>query len=384
MRPAAGSAATHAETFQTLDSGRLIIPDHLPELKAYLRPAAFTREVTDARLAGGAVRFAAVEVILAGGGARRSAHRVLNEELAAVAVRLPPDQQARLDRLWRGLSSAPACLPGGGPALDEPVVMGILNVTPDSFSDGGRWRAVDNAMAAAHAMSEAGAAIIDVGGESTRPGAPPVGEAEELSRVLPVLDALAGSRLRISIDTRRAAVMRAALERGARIVNDVSALTFDPAAADVLASSDCAVVLVHHKGTPATMARAAPYDDPELRVFDWLEARIAAAEASGIARERIIVDPGVGFGEGLAHDLALLNGIGMLHGLGRPVLVGASRKRFLGRLGGDDAPADHRLGGSIAAALAAVGQGAQIVRVHDVEETVQSLRLWQALGARTI
>jgi dihydropteroate synthase len=279
---------------------------------------------------------------------------------------------------------------GGRLSFDEPHVMGILNVTPDSFSDRGRFVTVDAAVAAAREMAASGAGIIDIGGESTRPGSSPVDTREQLARVLPVLDRLAGEawpakRPLLSIDTRNAEVMEAALDRGVSIVHDVSALLHDSRAAQVVAARDCAVVLMHHKGTPETMTRAAPYDEPARRVLEWLEARIEAAEAAGIARERIIVDPGIGFGEGAAHDLALLGGIRLLHRLGRPVLVGASRKRFIGRLardicGGVDAPTDRRLGGSISAALAALAGGAHIIRVHDIFETAQAVAVWRAIG----
>jgi len=263
-----------------------------------------------------------------------------------------------------------------------PLVMGIVNATPDSFSDGGDH--LDPAAAIAHAetMIKAGAGIIDIGGESTRPGAQPVPVEEEIRRVVPVI---AGIRVMaeavsatISIDTRNARTMRAALEAGATMINDVSALTHDPDSLAVAARATGPVVLMHMQGEPRTMQAAPSYDDVVLDVYDALETRIAAAEAAGIDRARIVADPGIGFGKTVAHNLALLSQLSLFHGLGVPLLVGVSRKGFLARLSAGE-PASQRLGGSLAAALAAIGQGAQIVRVHDVPETLQALRVISAI-----
>ncbi len=229
-------------------------------------------------------------------------------------------------------------------------------------------------------MVGAGASLVDVGGESTRPGAADVAVTEELARVMPVLAGLAGDRLPLSIDTRKAAVMAAALDAGAVLVNDVSALTFDPAALALVAARGCPVVLMHAQGTPATMQVAPHYADVVADVFVWLEARIAACVAAGIARDRIVADPGIGFGKTTAHNRALLRHLGAFHGLGVPLLLGASRKALIARLAGDEAPADRRLGGSLALALHGVAHGVQIVRVHDVAATVQAVRLWQAVA----
>lgn len=253
--------------------------------------------------------------------------------------------------------------------------MGIVNVTPDSFSDGGRGDPVGRAQA----MAAAGADLIDIGGESTRPRAPHVGEAEELARVGPVLDALGDAGLRLSIDTRNAAVMARALDAGAVLVNDVSALTFDPAALALVAARGCPVVLMHAQGTPQTMQDDPRYDDVLRDVFDWLEARIDACVAAGIARAAIVVDPGIGFGKRLDHNLALLRGIGLFHGLGVPLLLGVSRKALIGQLS-DAAAVGDRLPGSLALALHGLAHGVQIVRVHDVAATVQAMRLWRAVG----
>nr|WP_295660243.1 dihydropteroate synthase [Polymorphobacter sp.] len=293
--------------------------------------------------------------------------------MATGVADLPEDVRARVATLRDALLAPRATIAGLG--FDRAHVMGIVNVTPDSFSDGG-----DNGdrVAAARAMAAAGASIVDLGGESTRPRAATVDAGEELARVGPVLAGLRGSGIMVSIDTRKAAIMAAALDAGAAIVNDVSALTFDPDALALVAARGCPVVLMHAQGTPATMQDAPTYADPLRDVFDWLEARIATCAAAGIGRERIIADPGIGFGKTLAHNLALIRGIAMFHGLGVPILLGASRKAVVGKLSGD-VPVGERLGGSIALALHGVAHGVQIVRVHDVAPTVQAIRLWQAV-----
>ncbi len=266
-----------------------------------------------------------------------------------------------------------------GLTLDRPRVMGILNVTPDSFSDGGRHAGIEAALAHGKAMVAAGADIIDIGGESTRPGARAVPPGEEISRIEPVVRALAACcPVPISIDTRKAAVARAALAAGAGMVNDVSALGFDRQLPGVVARSGVPVCLMHARGRPETMQEDPRYEDVLLDVHDALAARIAAAEAAGIERARLIVDPGIGFGKTLEHNLALLRGIALFHTLGCPILLGASRKRFIGSLSGEPLPA-RRLPGSLAVALAAIAKGVQIVRVHDVAETRAAVTLWQAV-----
>jgi dihydropteroate synthase len=259
----------------------------------------------------------------------------------------------------------------------RPRIMGVCNVTPDSFSDGGDHADPESALTFARALVAAGADIVDVGGESTRPGARPVDVAEEADRVLPVIEALAGEGVTVSIDTRRAAVMRAALGAGAAIVNDVSALAGDPDSLGVVAASDAAVILMHMRGTPETMQVAPAYDDAVGDVYDALAARVAACRAAGIPAGRIAVDPGLGFGKTVAHNVALLAGLAQFHGLGCAVAVGASRKSFIGALTGEADP-KARLPGSLAAVFAAVNRGAQIVRVHDVAETRQALAVWSA------
>ncbi len=264
--------------------------------------------------------------------------------------------------------------------LDRPLVMGVLNVTPDSFSDGGRF--LDRAAALDHArrMIADGADIVDIGGESTRPGAAPTAEADELARVIPLLEALRGEcdarGVALSVDTRKPAVMRAAIAAGASMINDVGALAA-PAALEAVAASDVAVCLMHMRGEPATMQQAANYDDVVGEVRAFLADRAAACERAGIARDRIVLDPGFGFGKTVGHNLTLLRWLGDIVGLGYPVAVGLSRKSTIGTLTGREV--GDRTGGSIAAALAAVARGAAIVRVHDVRETVDALKVWRAV-----
>jgi dihydropteroate synthase len=348
--------------------------------RVYLRPTAFVDSpfgLDDrvARLAGSLVWFSAVEVARVD--AAVSTRLVSVEAMAEALDDLPPE--ARLS--WARLTSPRPPLTVGERTIrfDQPQVVGILNVTPDSFSDGGCFADAVEAAAAGHDMATAGAAIVDVGGESTRPGAKPVWEGDEVERIEPVIRRLAASGTAVSADTRKAAVMEAALAAGAGLINDVSALTWDPRAPEVVAGARCPVVLMHHQGPPETMQDDPRYDRPVLfEVYDWLEARIAAAVTAGIARENIVVDPGFGFGKNVQHNLQLMNGLALLHGLGCPILVGASRKRTIGALSGE-APADQRLGGSLALALKAVEQGTQLLRVHDVPETVQAIRVWRGL-----
>ena len=261
-----------------------------------------------------------------------------------------------------------------GLSLDHPRIMGILNVTPDSFSGAGPRDAVEAGMA----MADAGADIIDIGGESTRPGAAAVAPDVEQDRVIPVVRALAGAGLCISVDTRNASTMRAALDAGARIINDVSGLTHDPDAASLVAAYGCPVVLMHMRGTPDTMNAAATYGDVVAEVRAELTARVDAALAAGIAPGSIAIDPGIGFAKLARHSRAILRDLEAFTGLGYPVLVGVSRKSFIGALSGE-ARADRRLGGSLAAAVFAALRGAKILRVHDVPETVQAFRVWRSL-----
>lgn len=266
-----------------------------------------------------------------------------------------------------------------GLSLDRPRIMGVLNVTPDSFSDGGRHADPDAAIAAGLAMVAAGADIVDVGGESTRPGAPSTAPDEEIRRVVPVVRALSAHRVCVSVDTRHAATMQAALDAGATIINDISALTHDGRSAAVVAAARCPVVLMHMRGTPETMNAAAVYTDIAAEVRGELVARIAAAEAAGIAPGAIAVDPGIGFAKRAPHSVELLRRLRELHVVNHPMVVGVSRKSFLGHIVGEPEPG-RRLPASLAAALFALGQGAHVLRVHDVPETVQAVRVWQALA----
>lgn len=260
--------------------------------------------------------------------------------------------------------------------LSCPKIMGIVNVTPDSFSDGGRYLAHDAAIAHGRQLAQAGAAILDVGGESTRPGAKPVDPEEELKRVLPVVTALVEEGYYVSIDTRHASVMRACIEVGVAMVNDVEALRGRESRA-TCRDSEVAICLMHMQGTPDTMQINPQYADVLQEVSLFLEGRVAEAQTAGIARDRLVIDPGFGFGKTVEHNLALLKGLPRLCALGLPVLAGLSRKSVLGAVTGKSE--DDRVYASVAAALLAVVQGARIVRVHDVAATENALAVWSAL-----
>lgn len=334
-------------------------------------PFGFDGQV--ARLAGGLSWFSAVELLKVDG------NRRVSSELLTI-------QQVE-QRFDDGLSAQWARLTGARPPLqlgqrtirlDQPQVMGIVNVTPDSFSDGGQYSDAADAIAAAARMSEAGAAIVDIGGESTRPGAKAVWEGDEIKRIDPVIRQLASGGTAVCVDTRKADVMTAALAAGARMVNDVSALTYDLRSAEVIASAGVPVVLMHHQGKPETMQEDPRYDDVVVEVYRWLEERIAEAEEAGIDRDKILVDIGFGFGKTVAHNLELMNNLALFHSLGCPLVVGASRKRSIGALS-NEAHVTERLGGSLAFALKAAEQGVQVLRVHDVPETVQAVKIWRGL-----
>ena len=347
-------------------------------MRILIRPTAFVdspfgHDGKVARLAGGLNWFAGVELIRVEGDKRVAAELLPVE---GIERRFDEDLAAQ----WEALTGARRPLQLGERTirLDQPQVMGIVNITPDSFSDGGQFADSASAADAGADMASEGAAIVDVGGESTRPGASLVWEDDEIERAIPVIKRLAAGGGAISADTRKADVMTAALEAGARMINDVSALTYDDRSASVIAAAGVPVVLMHHKGAPETMQDDPRYDDVLVEVYSWLEERIQTAVEAGIKRECILIDPGFGFGKNVAHNLELMNGLALFHSLGCPVVVGASRKRTIGALSGE-APADQRLGGSIAFALKAAEQGAQLLRVHDVPETVQALRIWRGL-----
>ncbi len=358
----------------------------------YIRPIGLTAspqtEDGDAiRLGGGMVYAHRFALIVRDGRQIVMRERISVPEMEAALARLPAALAEEGLAQWAGLRAVHAPLQCGARTirLDQPQVMGILNVTPDSFSDGGKFLDdPEEARAHAAAMLEAGAAIVDVGGESTRPGAPAVWEGDELKRVVPAIESLVAMGAAVSSDTRRVAVMEAALRAGAHVINDVSALRHDPRALEFAAASGVPVVLMHAPGEGDDLHGRAEYANPALDVFDWLKARRDAAVAAGIARERIILDPGIGFGKSLAHNLAVLNALPLYHALGQPLLLGASRKRFVGALS-NEAPAHQRLGGSLAVALHGMNAGVQILRVHDVAETVQARDVWRGLrdGALT-
>jgi len=316
-------------------------------------------------LAGVSAAFTTAELIEGRPGQTKS--------VIARAATLQAIEESAIAELLQRLSAPRPAL--AGVAMDAPCLMGIVNVTPDSFSDGGDFAEAQTAIAQARRMVDEGADFVDIGGESTRPGSDPVSLEDERARVMPVIEALADLPVPISIDTRKAAIMTEAAAKGAKIINDVSALSHDPDALSAAAQTGLPVILMHALGDPKTMQDDPRYDDVLLEVYDFLRARIDAAVAAGIAKERIAVDPGIGFGKTLQHNVTLLNGLSLFHGLGVPVLVGASRKRFIGTLG-DEPEAKKRMAGSIAAAITAASQGVQILRVHDVRETRQALRVW--------
>jgi dihydropteroate synthase len=353
--------------------------------RLYLRPlGALHGEVAGEALAngwalplcGGRAAFTACEVW------RRSRARIERAslpvaELEAWVCERDAALAGALEQRLAALNEPPD-LPAGLPDRG-PLIMGVVNVTPDSFSDGGRFLDPARAIAEGQAQHAAGAAIVDVGGESTRPGAAEVPAETEIRRVIPVVEALAQSGILVSVDTRKASVIQAAIAAGAGMINDVSALRHDPDSLQVAGTSGLPVVLMHSQGEPATMQRDPRYACAPLDVFDHLEERIEAWIHAGFERRRLVVDPGIGFGKTLAHNLAILRRLGLYLGLGRPLLLGASRKSFIARLADDGSGPAERLPGSLAAALAGVGQGVALIRVHDVAATRQALRIWQAL-----
>ena len=328
-------------------------------------------------IAGGPVAFTTAVVML------REDGRLLRTLAALDAVRdwaageatpVGDAVAACLDRISRPRAAF------AGLMLDCARLMGVVNVTPDSFSDGGDRFDPGAAIAAGRALADAGADLIDIGGESTRPGAEPVSPEHEAERILPVIAALAAEGIAVSVDTRRASVMAAALDAGARVVNDVTALTDDPDAPEVIRASEARAILMHMQGDPRTMQDAPRYADAPFEVFAFLQARTAALEAFGLEASTLAVDPGIGFGKDDAHNASILASIGLLHATGAPVVLGASRKSFIGRMSRGEPP-KARLAGSLAAVAGAAMQGVQIFRVHDVAETRQALSILARLGA---
>lgn len=333
------------------------------------------------RLAGGTVYAREFVVILRRDGRVIERHIATKSSIDDILATMPEDVGAEGERQWANLRMAHPALELGSRTirLDMPQVLGILNVTPDSFSDGDEFMDDPEAMRSqAAAMHEAGAAIIDIGGESTRPGAKEVWEGEEIKRVQPAVEHCVGMGAAVSVDTRRPAVMEAALEAGAHIINDVSALRYDPRSLEFSASSGTPVILMHAPGTGEDLHADPDYTSVVFDVFDFLRDMRDRAIEAGIAREKIVLDPGIGFGKSLADNLALLNALPLFHALGQPLLLGASRKRMIGALS-DEAPAHQRLGGSLTIAQLGMDAGVQLLRVHDVFETVQARNVWRGL-----
>jgi dihydropteroate synthase len=328
-------------------------------------------------LAGGPIAFTHLELIERDA-RRRDARSFALADYERWAAGCPAALRRRLREKLEQLTMARRRF--AGLTLTRPRIMGVINVTPDSFSDGGRFFDPAKAIAHGEALVEAGADILDIGGESTRPHAEPVAPEEEIRRVVPVIEGLRKTGAALSIDTRHAGVMSAAVAAGARIVNDVTSLTGDPKSLRVAAESGAHVVLMHMQGEPRTMQAHPRYREAALDLYDYFARRLAAAEAAGLSRRRIAIDPGIGFGKAIRHNRDILNRLALLQGLGCPVLLGVSRKSFIARLSrGEDSA--HRLPGSLAAALWGLRAGVQLIRVHDVAETAQAIAVWQALAS---
>ena len=323
------------------------------------------------RIAGGHVWFSHASVIEPGAGKREL---VSYGDLAASSDAELKTALARIEEPRADILSL---------SMSEPQIMGIVNVTPDSFSDGGEFNTVERAIAQGQVLVEQGAALLDVGGESTRPGSDPVDVDQELARVLPVVNGLNGAGVPISCDTRKARVMEAASFAGAGIIDDVSSLNYDPEARVTASRLQAPVILMHSKGEPKVMQNAPDYEDVCLEVFATLEADILLCEEAGIPRSRIIADPGIGFGKTFDHNLELLHELAMFHGLGVPLMLGASRKGFLGALTGVE-NAGERAVGSVSAALSGLGTGVQFFRVHDVKETAEAFAVWRGISRRAV
>ncbi|MCW2236600.1 dihydropteroate synthase [Azospirillum canadense] len=349
-------------------------------VRVYLRPVgllpiAAWETGAAVPLAGGRFAFSMAELIVRKGPRIERAFAPLSEIMAWGWERGRAVAEV-LDQRLAALTRARA--PFGGLDLGRPAIMGIVNVTPDSFSDGGDFFDANAAIAHGEALLEEGADLLDVGGESTRPGSAAVPPEEEEARVLPVVRHFAAKGALVSVDTRHARVMRAALDAGARIINDVAGLR-DSGALPLVAERGAPVVLMHMRGEdPGTMQQNPVYEDAALDVFDWLAGRVEACRAAGLPLDSIAVDPGIGFGKTLQHNLDILRHTALYHGLGCPVLIGLSRKGFISKLSRGEAPKD-RLGGSLAAGLETLNQGAQILRVHDVAQTAQARAVWEGL-----
>lgn len=372
-------------------TARLVDSSLLAGAQIYLRPdpILWPGPLGAMPLAGGPGGFETAELLIREP-ARRAHPTSLRASLATIRQWAEEQGGATAASIAVALERLSAPRPSfAGLPTGWPLIMGIVNVTPDSFSDGGDHADAASAIAHGKALVAAGADLLDIGGESTRPGSDPVPEATEIARVLPVIEGLTGLGVPLSIDTSKAAVMERAVAAGASVINDVRALTAEPRALEVAAASGAAVVLMHCLGEPKTMQQAPHYDDVTLDIFDYLADRIAACEAAGIPRAKIAIDPGIGFGKTLAHNLRILRDLALYQSLGCPLLLGVSRKSFIGRLSGERAGGappqpKARLAGSIAAALAGLEAGANLLRVHDVSETVQAVAVWRALHGATV
>jgi dihydropteroate synthase len=359
-----------------------------PASKLYLRPLAVlsgepARQALGAGFGlplGSAEAFLACELSRRESGALEQTVLPAAELRAWAAARGSAFEQALERQLARLANPAPmprlsSC---AGKAATGPSIMGVINVTPDSFSDGGRFLDPGAAIAHGERLHDEGADILDVGGESTRPGAAPVPAEEEIRRVVPVVRALAGAGRPVSIDTRKAVVMRAALDAGAAMINDISALRHDPDSLAIAGASGAPVILMHSRGEPATMQHRPHYERVSLDIFDHFEQRIQLWESAGFARSRLLLDPGIGFGKTLDHNLEILQRLDLYRSLGLPLVLGVSRKSFVARICGD-LQETERLPGSLAAALFGLAHGISLLRVHDVGATRQAVRLWQAI-----
>ena len=302
----------------------------------------------------------------------------VNEDIAEISnwgAENSVELESVIGRLIKSVSSPRISF--AGLSLDHPILMGVVNITPDSFHDGGRF--TNHVLAVAHAkkLLNSGAEILDIGGESTRPGADPISEQEEIDRIAPVIEGLVDEKAVISVDTRKAGVMRVALSLGAKIVNDVSALS-DIGAIEAVKKAKASAILMHMQGIPKTMQRRPNYFDPPYEIANFLSRKVALCERAGIPRDRLAIDPGIGFGKLDHHNFAILNALPILHGIGVPIVIGVSRKSFIGRFSGTGKTKD-RLAGTISATLHAISQGVQIHRVHDVAAIKQALTIWERI-----
>jgi len=357
----------------------------MSDSKIYIQPVAIAHSPQaldgDAVCLGGSLAWASqFRIDHIEGDALANRIVVSKSSMASGLATLPTDLQAEAEGQWHNLQKRHQALQLGSRVLrfDQPQVMGIINATPDSFSDGGQFQNNDDAIMAACDMAEAGAAILDIGGESTRPGAKAVWEGDEIERTKPIVERLANGGNLVSIDTRKAAVMRAAIEGGAQIINDISALSYDKESLSVAAQSGCPVILMHTPSQGDNPHENGEYHNVVYAVFDYLQRRIKEVMSAGVQSSNIIVDPGIGFGKSLTDNLALMNALPLFHALGHPVLVGVSRKRMIGALAGE-VSVDDRLPGSLALAQHALNNGVHILRVHDVPETVQMVRVWRGM-----